>query len=83
MMSSQALHNGLLIDPHDQKAIADALLNLVADKTCGSSVVRTALKIYTGFHGQNTVKIISPTLSTVVTAILPPAMRSYQFQKNP
>ncbi|KAK8933954.1 Sucrose-phosphate synthase [Platanthera zijinensis] len=28
----QALNNGLLIDPHDQKAIANALLKLVADK---------------------------------------------------
>ncbi|MQL89014.1 hypothetical protein Taro_021589, partial [Colocasia esculenta] len=28
----RALNNGLLVDPHDQKAIADALLNLVADK---------------------------------------------------
>ena len=28
----QALNNGLLVDPHDDKAIADALLNLVADK---------------------------------------------------
>nr|XP_029121820.1 sucrose-phosphate synthase isoform X2 [Elaeis guineensis] len=28
----RALNNGLLIDPHDQKAIADALLKLVADK---------------------------------------------------
>ncbi|KAJ8759565.1 hypothetical protein K2173_007192 [Erythroxylum novogranatense] len=31
----KALNNGLLIDPHDQKAIADALLKLVADKTSG------------------------------------------------
>ncbi|KAJ6840890.1 putative sucrose-phosphate synthase 2 [Iris pallida] len=28
----RALNNGLLIDPHDHKAIADALLKLVADK---------------------------------------------------
>lgn len=28
----QALNNGLLVDPHDSKAIADALLKLVADK---------------------------------------------------
>ncbi|PKA60941.1 putative sucrose-phosphate synthase 2 [Apostasia shenzhenica] len=28
----QALNNGLLVDPHDQQAIADALLKLVADK---------------------------------------------------
>lgn len=28
----QALNNGLLIDPHDQNAIADALLKLLADK---------------------------------------------------
>ncbi|KAG1363434.1 sucrose-phosphate synthase [Cocos nucifera] len=28
----RALNNGLLIDPHDQRAIADALLKLVADK---------------------------------------------------
>ncbi|XP_078447132.1 putative sucrose-phosphate synthase 2 isoform X2 [Wolffia australiana] len=28
----RALNNGLLVDPHDQKAIADALLKLVADK---------------------------------------------------
>ncbi|CAA6668386.1 unnamed protein product [Spirodela intermedia] len=29
---NRALNNGLLVDPHDQKAIADALLKLVADK---------------------------------------------------
>ncbi|RZC68753.1 hypothetical protein C5167_031919 [Papaver somniferum] len=29
----QALNNGLLVDPHDQQAIADALLKLVAEKT--------------------------------------------------
>eukprot|EP00249_Psilotum_nudum_P018799 c26968_g1_i1 orf=498-3647(-) len=29
----RVLNNGLLIDPHHQKAIADALLRLVADKT--------------------------------------------------
>lgn len=28
----QALNNGLLVDPHDQKAIADALLKLVSEK---------------------------------------------------
>ncbi|KAJ4953280.1 hypothetical protein NE237_030112 [Protea cynaroides] len=28
----KALNNGLLVDPHDQKAISDALLKLVADK---------------------------------------------------
>ncbi|CAH1424267.1 unnamed protein product [Lactuca virosa] len=28
----KALNNGLLVDPHDQKAIEDALLKLVADK---------------------------------------------------
>ncbi|XP_058103266.1 probable sucrose-phosphate synthase 3 isoform X1 [Magnolia sinica] len=28
----RALNNGLLVDPHDYKAIADALLNLVAEK---------------------------------------------------
>ncbi|XP_010264121.1 PREDICTED: probable sucrose-phosphate synthase 3 isoform X2 [Nelumbo nucifera] len=28
----QALNNGLLVDPHDQQAIADALLKLVAEK---------------------------------------------------
>ncbi|KAL5993241.1 sporulation-specific protein 4 [Asimina triloba] len=28
----KALNNGVLIDPHDQKAISDALLKLVADK---------------------------------------------------
>lgn len=28
----QALNNGLLVDPHDDRAIADALLKLVADK---------------------------------------------------
>ncbi|XP_042513696.1 probable sucrose-phosphate synthase 3 isoform X2 [Macadamia integrifolia] len=28
----EALNNGLLVDPHDQKAIADALLKLVAEK---------------------------------------------------
>ncbi|KAM7253097.1 hypothetical protein ACFE04_008820 [Oxalis oulophora] len=29
----QALNNGLLVDPHDQRAIADALLKLVSEKT--------------------------------------------------
>lgn len=28
----QALHNGLLVDPHDQEAIANALLKLVSEK---------------------------------------------------
>lgn len=28
----QALNNGLLVDPHDQQAIADALLTLVSEK---------------------------------------------------
>lgn len=29
----QALHNGLLVDPHDQQEIADALLKLVSEKS--------------------------------------------------
>nr|AJG44459.1 sucrose phosphate synthase [Lilium davidii var. unicolor] len=32
----RALNNGLLVDPHDDKAIADALLKLVADKNMWS-----------------------------------------------
>ncbi|KAJ0026000.1 hypothetical protein Pint_06862 [Pistacia integerrima] len=31
----KVFNNGLLIDPHDQKAIADVLLKLVLTKTCG------------------------------------------------
>lgn len=40
----QALSNGLLIDPHDQKAIADALLKLVADKNLWLECRRSGLK---------------------------------------
>ncbi|XP_073013680.1 probable sucrose-phosphate synthase 2 [Typha latifolia] len=32
----RALNNGLLVDPHDQNAIADALLNLLGDKNLWS-----------------------------------------------
>ncbi|KAL5843163.1 hypothetical protein ACOSQ4_009121 [Xanthoceras sorbifolium] len=40
----KALNNGLLIDPHDQKAIADALLKLVADKNMWSDCRKNGLK---------------------------------------
>ena len=40
----QALNNGLLIDPHDQKAIADALLKLVADKNLWLECRKSGLK---------------------------------------
>ncbi|XP_061337414.1 sucrose-phosphate synthase 4 isoform X2 [Gastrolobium bilobum] len=40
----KALNNGLLIDPHDQKAIADALLKLVADKTLWLECRKNGLK---------------------------------------
>uniref|UniRef100_A0A5B7C9U3 Sucrose-phosphate synthase n=1 Tax=Davidia involucrata TaxID=16924 RepID=A0A5B7C9U3_DAVIN len=38
------LNNGLLIDPHDQKAIADALLKLVAEKTLWLECRKNGLK---------------------------------------
>lgn len=38
------LHNGLLVDPHDQKAIADALLKLVADKNLWTECRKNGLK---------------------------------------
>ncbi|XP_028090807.1 probable sucrose-phosphate synthase 4 isoform X3 [Camellia sinensis] len=40
----KALNNGLLIDPHDQKAIADALLKLVADKNLWVECRKNGLK---------------------------------------
>nr|AVH87206.1 sucrose-phosphate synthase 4 [Litchi chinensis] len=40
----KALNNGLLIDPHDHKAIADALLKLVADKNMWSECRKNGLK---------------------------------------
>uniref|UniRef100_A0A0D6QTB7 Sucrose-phosphate synthase n=1 Tax=Araucaria cunninghamii TaxID=56994 RepID=A0A0D6QTB7_ARACU len=40
----RALHNGLLVDPHDQQAIADALLKLVADKNLWNECRRNGLK---------------------------------------
>ncbi|XP_004290259.1 PREDICTED: probable sucrose-phosphate synthase 4 [Fragaria vesca subsp. vesca] len=40
----KALHNGLLIDPHDQKAIEDALLKLVADKNLWTECRKNGLK---------------------------------------
>ncbi|KAJ0025109.1 hypothetical protein Pint_07216 [Pistacia integerrima] len=40
----KALNNGLLVDPHDQKAIADALLKLVADKNMWSDCRKNGLK---------------------------------------
>ncbi|XP_055833060.1 sucrose-phosphate synthase 4 isoform X2 [Solanum dulcamara] len=40
----KALNNGLLIDPHDQKAIEDALLNLVADKNLWLECRKNGLK---------------------------------------
>ncbi|XP_077231573.1 sucrose-phosphate synthase family protein [Tasmannia lanceolata] len=40
----KALNNGLLIDPHDDKAIADALLKLVADKTMWVDCRKSGLK---------------------------------------
>lgn len=41
---NQALNNGLLIDPHDQKAIADALLKLVADKNLWLECRKSGIK---------------------------------------
>ncbi|GAV72021.1 Glycos_transf_1 domain-containing protein/S6PP domain-containing protein/Glyco_trans_4_4 domain-containing protein [Cephalotus follicularis] len=40
----KALNNGLLVDPHDQTAIADALLKLVADKNLWSECRKNGLK---------------------------------------
>eukprot|EP00252_Welwitschia_mirabilis_P004258 TRINITY_DN1454_c0_g1_i1.p1 TRINITY_DN1454_c0_g1~~TRINITY_DN1454_c0_g1_i1.p1 ORF type:complete len:881 (-),score=191.96 TRINITY_DN1454_c0_g1_i1:214-2856(-) len=40
----RALNNGLLVDPHDQKAIADALLKLVADRNLWNDCRRNGLK---------------------------------------
>jgi len=40
----QALNNGLLIDPHDQKAIEEALLKLVADKNLWLECRKNGLK---------------------------------------
>ncbi|XP_058200642.1 sucrose-phosphate synthase 4 isoform X2 [Rhododendron vialii] len=40
----KALNNGLLIDPHDHKAIADALLKLVADKNLWLECRKNGLK---------------------------------------
>lgn len=40
----KALNNGILIDPHDQKATADALLKLVADKNLWLECRKNGLK---------------------------------------
>ncbi|XP_065881439.1 sucrose-phosphate synthase 4 [Euphorbia lathyris] len=40
----KVLTNGLLVDPHDQKAIADALLKLVADKNLWTECRKNGLK---------------------------------------
>ncbi|KAL0326447.1 UNVERIFIED_CONTAM: putative sucrose-phosphate synthase 4 [Sesamum radiatum] len=40
----KALNNGLLVDPHDQKAISDALLKLVADKNLWHECRKVGLK---------------------------------------
>ncbi|KAL3845723.1 hypothetical protein ACJIZ3_003126 [Penstemon smallii] len=40
----KALNNGLLIDPHDQKDISDALLKLVADKNLWHECRKNGLK---------------------------------------
>ncbi|KAH6833965.1 Sucrose-phosphate synthase family protein [Perilla frutescens var. hirtella] len=40
----KVLNNGLLVDPHDQKAISDALLKLVADKNLWQDCRRNGLK---------------------------------------
>ncbi|PIN11626.1 Glycosyltransferase [Handroanthus impetiginosus] len=40
----KALNNGLLVDPHDQKAISDALLKLVADKNLWQDCQKNGLK---------------------------------------
>ncbi|XP_047977934.1 probable sucrose-phosphate synthase 4 [Salvia hispanica] len=40
----KALNNGLLVDPHDEKAISDALLKLVADKNLWKECRRNGLK---------------------------------------
>ncbi|PWA40547.1 sucrose-phosphate synthase family protein [Artemisia annua] len=40
----KALNNGLLVDPHDQKAIEDALLKLVADKNLWADCRKHGLK---------------------------------------
>ncbi|XXG86989.1 hypothetical protein AAC387_Pa11g1786 [Persea americana] len=40
----KALNNGLLVDPHDQKAISDALLKLVAEKSLWLECRKTGLK---------------------------------------
>lgn len=44
MAVSQALSNGLLVDPHNEKEIGDALLKLVADRNLWSLCRRNGLK---------------------------------------
>lgn len=44
MKLQQALDNGLLIDPHNQQSISDALLKLVADKQLWSRCKQNGLK---------------------------------------
>nr|POE45236.1 sucrose-phosphate synthase [Quercus suber] len=41
---NQVLNNGLLVDPHDQKALSDALLKLVADKNLCLECRKNGLK---------------------------------------
>jgi sucrose-phosphate synthase len=43
-MSLQALNNGLIVDPHDQNAISDALLKLVSNKNLWQECRRNGLR---------------------------------------
>ncbi|KAG6593761.1 putative sucrose-phosphate synthase 2, partial [Cucurbita argyrosperma subsp. sororia] len=40
----EALHNGLLVDPHDQQAISDALLKLLSEKNLWNDCRKNGLK---------------------------------------
>ncbi|KAH0989533.1 hypothetical protein GBA52_001016 [Prunus armeniaca] len=50
------LDNGLLVDPHDQQSIADALLKLVWISNFGARCRQNGLKTFTFSHGQSIAK---------------------------
>ncbi|KAL6315372.1 hypothetical protein AAG906_000482 [Vitis piasezkii] len=58
----KALNNGLLVDPHDQKGIADALLKLLADKNLWFECRKNGLKNIHRFSWRNTVVTTCPII---------------------
>ncbi|CAN6459611.1 unnamed protein product [Victoria cruziana] len=73
----RVLDNGLLVDPHDQKAIADALLKLVADKQLWTKCRQNGLK---NIHLFSWPEHCKTYLSRI--AICRPRHPQWQFQQD-